>query len=76
MSDNGSKGRVAFVLALAVGTVLVILAITVLWGVVTNHASLSNDATRFLTIVVGAVIGALAAYIGVSRKGVNGGNGA
>lgn len=69
--SNG-RDRTAYVLAVAIGAVLVILAVTVLWGVVTNHASLSADATRFLTIAFGAVIGALAAYIGVTKSGKNG----
>ena len=66
--DNGDRGRVAFVLAVAVGAVLVIFAVTVLWGMVSGHTALGASSTRFLTIVVGAVIGALAAYIGVKHS--------
>lgn len=65
---NGDQSRVAFILAVAVGAVLVIFAITVLWGVIAGNGALSADSTRFLTIIVGAVVGALAAYIGIKGR--------
>jgi uncharacterized membrane protein YdjX (TVP38/TMEM64 family) len=64
---DGERARVAYVLAIALGTVLVIIAITALWAVI-GGATLGEDVSKFLTITLGAVIGALAAYIG-ARKG-------
>jgi hypothetical protein len=68
MTTNGDRSRVAYILALAVGTVLVIVAFTALLAVVWGHRTLGENTARFFTIILGSVIGALAAYIGVTRK--------
>jgi hypothetical protein len=76
VTASSDKAKVAYILAVAVATVLVIFAVTVLLVALFGHKSLGEGAAKFFTILLGAVIGALGAYIGVRGKPGNGtGNG-
>ena len=65
--DPSQRGRtlVAIILAVTVGVAIVVFSIAVLWDALKSPTpGLSENATQVLTGAFGAILGALAVYLG------------
>jgi hypothetical protein len=60
------KDWTTIVLACGLALTLVVLAVSVLWGVINNRGELSEAGTRVLTVAISGVVGILGFRMGVS----------
>lgn len=65
--QNRYQGLVVTILAIAVGLTLVIFAAAAAWAIDSEHLTLTDSQVGFLTTSIGALIGAIATYLGVGR---------